>query len=115
MDEPVPFDPEAVVKQYGDVCNRLCAEESDLSQMEFRAIAAVEPFRSCEAGAAPPLNLVQRLRVVWAEWRGEDCLHEMRSASRGSERLRGGWCDDTAAVLEHERTIDMIGPSHSKE
>ena len=58
MEEPVPFEPEAVVKQYRDVSNRLREEESEIGRMEFTTIA-------------------QRLRVQRKERQGEDCLHEM--------------------------------------
>jgi hypothetical protein len=53
-----PFDPQKVVDDYRSVIARLEAEQTELGKAEFRAIA-------------------QRLRQMWAEWQGEDCLYEM--------------------------------------
>jgi hypothetical protein len=57
-DTLTPFDPARIVDQYRTVIDQLDAERTDLGKAEFQAIA-------------------QRLRSLWAEWRGEDTLHEM--------------------------------------
>jgi hypothetical protein len=53
-----PFDPQKVVGDYRSVIAQLDAEQTELGKAEFRAVA-------------------QRLRKLWAEWQGEDCLYEM--------------------------------------
>jgi hypothetical protein len=53
-----PFEPASIVEQYRSVIAELEAERTDLGMAEFRAVA-------------------QRLRQLWAEWQGEDSLHEM--------------------------------------
>jgi hypothetical protein len=55
---PTPFEPARTVDQYRSVMAELDAERTELGTAEFRAIA-------------------QRLRTLWAEWQGEDSLHEM--------------------------------------
>jgi hypothetical protein len=57
-DTATPFDPARIVEEYRSVMTKLDAERTDLGKAEFRAIA-------------------QRLRNLWAEWQGEDSLHEM--------------------------------------
>ena len=57
-DTQTPFDPARIVEEYRSVMTKLDAERTDLGKAEFRAIA-------------------QRLRNLWAEWQGEDSLHEM--------------------------------------
>jgi hypothetical protein len=53
-----PFELARIVEDYRTVMAKLEAERTDLGKAEFRAIA-------------------QRLRSLWAEWQGEDSLHEM--------------------------------------
>ena len=57
-DTQTPFDPARMVDEYRSVMINLDAERTDLGKAEFRAVA-------------------QRLRNLWAEWQGEDSLHEM--------------------------------------
>jgi hypothetical protein len=53
-----PFEPRKIVDEYRLVMAVLGAERTDLGKAEFRAVA-------------------RRLRGLWAEWQGEDSLHEM--------------------------------------
>ena len=53
-----PFDPVAIVAEYRVVMNRLDEEETESGEAELQATAL-------------------RLRVLWQEWQGEDCLHQM--------------------------------------
>jgi hypothetical protein len=53
-----PFEPAKVVEEYRSIMAELEIERTELGRAEFRAIA-------------------ERLRSLWAEWQGEDSLHEM--------------------------------------
>jgi hypothetical protein len=53
-----PFEPAKVVDQYRLVTLKLEAEYTNLGKAEFQAV-------------------LERLRILWAEWQGEDSLHEM--------------------------------------
>jgi hypothetical protein len=53
-----PFDPARIVSDYRSVIANLETDRTDLGKAEFQAVA-------------------QRLRNLWAEWQGEDSLHEM--------------------------------------
>jgi hypothetical protein len=57
-DTATPFEPRKVVEQYRSVMAEPDAERTDLGKAEFGAVA-------------------QRLRNLWAEWQGQDSLHEM--------------------------------------
>ncbi len=58
-DDPVDdFDAEGVVKAYRRVIDRRDAETTPEGKAEFVEIA-------------------KRLKKKWADWQGEDCLHEM--------------------------------------
>jgi hypothetical protein len=52
-----PFEPARIVEEYRSVLTQLEAERTELGKAEFQAI-------------------VQRLQTLWAEWKGEDSLHE---------------------------------------
>jgi hypothetical protein len=52
-----PFEPRRIVEQYRSVIAEFDTERTELGEAEFRA--------------------VQRLRNLWADWQGEDSLHEM--------------------------------------
>jgi hypothetical protein len=52
------FDPVTVVEEYRRIVALRDAEKTDLGRQEFVSIA-------------------HRLRARWAEWQGEDSLHEM--------------------------------------
>ena len=53
-----PFEPAVIVNEYRSVMAKLDAERTELGKEEFRAV-------------------LERLRSLWAEWRGVDALHEM--------------------------------------
>jgi len=53
-----PFDPQKFVDDYRAVIALLETEQTELGKAEFRAVA-------------------QRMRTMWTEWQGEDCLYEM--------------------------------------